>query len=252
MSGSLDHTAALDLVERHFAGTIAASDEARLRAHLGECESCSAAYARFRLVSLVDPAAPSAKERLGAALGLAPRRPRFTLAVPGLAAALAAAAIVFVVARVGDGDGFRARGGGAPTAPALAVFHVVGGSAAPVSGPIAPGAELAFSYTNPAGRSHLLIFGVDEHHHVHWYHPAWTDPAATPVAVAAKQSVAPVELPEAIRHELDGGSLVINAVLVDRAVSVTEIEAAVRGGRAPLVDAADIMTVPLAVRSATP
>jgi hypothetical protein len=84
--------------------------------------------------------------------------------------------------------------------------------------------ELAFAFDNPASARHLLIFGVDEHRHVYWYHPAWVNPATTPTAVAIPGGRH--ELPEAVSHDLDGGVLTLYAVFANEAVSVRELERA--------------------------
>ena len=92
------------------------------------------------------------------------------------------------------------------------------------------GDELAFAYTNPAARRYVAIFGVDDHQRVYWFHPAWREGAPAPAALPAAAGPGPFELPEAIRHAIDGRRLAIHALFADRAVGVEEIEAAVRSG----------------------
>jgi len=79
------------------------------------------------------------------------------------------------------------------------------------------------------GKARLLVYGVDEHQHVYWYHPAWPPSAAPPVPLVDAAGVGPHELPEAIRHPLDGRRLQIVALLFDRPLSVDEVERALLG-----------------------
>src|SRR5262249_21401158 len=119
----------------------------------------------------------------------------------------------------------------------LAVFQLRPGQASrPVREVISARDELAFAYLNPSDAKYLLVFGVDEHKHVYWYHPAWLDPQKRPLAVRIAQDDQMHELPEAITHPLDGQKLDIVAVFSPRAVSVAEIEERIadRGGGAPL------------------
>jgi hypothetical protein len=133
-----------------------------------------------------------------------------------------------------------ARGAPPPIQPSLEIFRV------DPSEPIAPGGhirrddELAFAYANPTGFRHLLVFGVDERKHVYWYHPAWTDPAGDPRAVDVPRALAPTELPEAIRHSLEGRELVVHAIFLDDDLSVRGVEECV----AKLASAADPLSLP--------
>ena len=91
--------------------------------------------------------------------------------------------------------------------------------------------ELAFGYLNPASRPWLLVYGVDEHGHVYWFHPSWDDPAQDPSAVQAAAGAGMHELPEAISHALDGRRLTLHGVLSERRLTVKQVEA-LRQGRA--------------------
>ena len=210
----------------HFAGEVRPADEAVLRAHLTACEPCRSRYRRLLVGATLARRALPAEERLARGLGLRrrPQRPlRFVL--PALATAAAALALWALPARPGP----TARGAGGRAQ--LWVYRVETPAAARLAGDqIAAGDELAFAYANPAGRAHLLVFGVDEHRHVYWYHPAWPAGAAAPAPVAAAAGVGPHELPEAIRHPLDGRHLEIDAVLSARPLSVEETERAVAAG----------------------
>jgi hypothetical protein len=74
-----------------------------------------------------------------------------------------------------------------------------------------------------------MIFGVDEHRHVYWFHPGWSPGMPAPRAVNARPGSGPHELPEAIRQPLDGARLRIYAAFGDRSFDATMIEDAVRG-----------------------
>jgi hypothetical protein len=91
--------------------------------------------------------------------------------------------------------------------------------------------ELAFGYLNPASRPWLLVYGVDEHGHVYWFHPSWEDPTQDPAAVRALPGSALHELPEAISHALDGRRLTVHGVLSERRLTVKQVER-LRQGRA--------------------
>jgi len=221
----------------------AARAETTMRAHLGGCSDCRGLYRRHHLLSRIDPAAVPADERIGRALGFAPRGEsgfRFrdwvrTLAFPVAATAVAAIAVLVVV-RPGTDVAPVARGGSAVTAPVphLLVYRFAPGARTPelVRGSMKSGDELAFAYTNPAGRRYVAIFGVDEQRRVYWFHPAWRAGAPAPAALPAAAGPGPHELPEAIQHAIAGRRLALHALFADRAVGVEAIEAAVHAGAA--------------------
>jgi hypothetical protein len=146
--------------------------------------------------------------------------------------AVAAAATALVLwwpgpARTGAGE-LVARGGGAR--PTLLVYRVdASGAATPAPAQLRRADELAFGYANPGGLRYLLVFGVDEHGHVYWFHPAWPVGAPPPAAIAARPGPGPHELSEAVRHDLDGRQLRVTAVFSDEQMGVGAVE---RDGRA--------------------
>jgi hypothetical protein len=216
------------LVDRHFAGRIRPAEERRLREHLPGCPRCTRYYERHRLLAELDPGSLPAEERLARGLGLSDPWRRWLANAwrPPmlLAAAATAAAIALLAVREPAGD-FAARGVGA-TAPAIGAYRVTaGGKPVELGETMAAGDELAFAYENPGGKRHLLIFGIDEHRHVYWYHPAWVDPESTPAAVPIAEGRH--ELPEAVAHELDGAELTLVGVFVDEVMTVREVEAGI-------------------------
>jgi hypothetical protein len=269
------HRRVRDAIDAHFAGRSRPALEQEMRAHLPACAACHRRYERHLLLASLDPAGLPASDRLARGLGLAPARParRLTFGLTALvgAAAFAAFAILYTPSsnpsRRGDGSpsdraaqvalDFTARGGGASAAgagagagaPELLVFAVSGGekrsgarvAPLPASAVVHPGDELAFAYRNPARRARLLVFAVDEHGHVYWYHPEWShaddDPSAVPISSAPGLH----ELPAAVSQPFDGGRLMIHALFTDRELTVHQIEAAVAAaarhggdGRGPL------------------
>lgn len=228
-------------VDAHFAGTIAPEDERGLRAHLGDCARCAERYRRRLVLASLDPEAMTPVERLGLGLGIArapesrERRPVRASATLLVAFAAAAALALFVGARPAPRAEFAARGDVTP-APAsrVEILHARPGSApAPLVGAMRRDDELAFAVVNGARKAHLMIFAVDEHGHVFWYHPAWTSPGEDPASVALPASGDRMELREAIAHELDGHSLEIHAMFLDAPTTVRAVEAALAKRGAP-------------------
>lgn len=222
------------LVDQHFELRGGPAGERRLRAHLDSCEACRARYRRQLLLARLDPQAPSPQERLARGLGLASRRPaRRWLALVTAAVGTAAAIALWP----SPDKGFTARGGPAAL-PSMVVYRVDrAGASEPVGGVIGPTDELAFAYRNPKARKFLLVFGIDEHRHVYWYHPSWSDAAQDPEAVPIRPGDDLVELPEAIAHPLDGHTLTVHALLLDRPLRVREVEERVlRGEPVPGAD----------------
>ena len=82
---------------------------------------------------------------------------------------------------------------------------------------------------DPGRPGRLLVFGVDEYRNVYWYYPAWTDPAANPVAVTISDQPGQYELGEAISHKLKGRSLTIYGIFIEEAISVRRVEDMVSG-----------------------
>jgi|SRR5688572_12909042 hypothetical protein len=226
------HERALISIERHFAGRVDAREEAELRAHLPDCEPCRARYERHLLLERLTNGGSRAKQRLARGLGLrvaaeARAWPRWTAA---LTAAAAAAIALIVLVRPGEPSSpdFGTRSGSAALAPALLVYRILpGGPPVQVQGRISRNDELAFAYSNPAGKKYLWIFGVDEHRHVYWYYPAWPEGTSAPPPFAAQLGPGPHELPEAVRHDFDGSRLELYSLVSDEPISVAEIEARV-------------------------
>jgi hypothetical protein len=153
--------------------------------------------------------------------------------VPAVLAVCAAAAVAMLLVRpTAHPEEFAARGAPADADPQVFVYRVADRGAAGLTSvrldargaTIGAGDDLAFAYTNPRGYRHLLVFGVDEHRHVQWYYPAWTNAADDPPAFDVGAAETERELPEAIVHDLDGSELTIYAVFLDGETSVTRVE----------------------------
>jgi hypothetical protein len=229
-SADAEHTHAVRALAAHFAGSCEPAAEARMRAHLPGCAACRRSYERELLLGRIDPAGLPAQERIARGLGLRTSPRRFwlrALAVPALAAAVLVLLLLPGAAGVRSVTAPVARGGMA--APSLWVYRVppVG---APVlaDGTMGVSDELAFAYANPSGKAHLLVFAIDEHRHVYWYHPAWPKGAPPPAALRALDGPQPHELPDAIRHGLDGRHLDLYAAFSDMSVSIEAVERAAR------------------------
>ncbi len=217
-------------VRRHFAGSISASAERKLRAHLSGCDDCRAYYQDFLLLAELDPQALPAVERLGRGLGLV-ERGKLQAALPALGAlGLACAALLaFSALRArpdaADSQEFAARGSVAEAPSSFVRVYRAGATRAElVGGQIARDDELAFAYENRAGFEYLLVFGVDERGQVFWYYPAWTDASATPTALPIRKSRELLELPDAVRQKLVGKRLRLLSIFTHEPLSVRAVE----------------------------
>lgn len=212
-----------------------------MRAHLGSCGPCRQHYERRLVLAELDPTAAPFHRRLAAGLGVAPTRSRGWVKWCSGASALVVTALVLVVLRPADrpadlmASDMRARGSStavsSASGPTLSIYRVSDGAPpTPVADSLAADDELAFAYANPTALNRLFVFGRDEHGHLFWYHPTWTDDAADPegVAITATDQT-PRELPLAIRHPLDGRELTIYAVFTDAPLTVRQMEALVSG-----------------------
>lgn len=226
-------------VDSHFARSISVADERSMREHLPGCASCRKRYERQLLLEQLDPAAAGPGPRLAHGLGLelagsSPPANVRLLSRPqigAIAGALALAACIALLYRSPktdvDTSGFAARGGATQDATEVTVYRgasTANAIAVRAGASIQKGDELAFAYANPGGKRYLMIFGVDEHRHVYWYYPAWNDPAATPSSVPIEPTAVARPLPDAVRHGLDGTSLVVHAVFTDKPLDVHTVE----------------------------
>lgn len=215
-------------VDHHFEGTLAPSEEREMREHLTGCVDCHARYQRQLLLEQLDPAALRAQDRIGRGLGIgrvAATSVRWR--APLAALALAAGLLLFLGFRgVRSPDsGFTARGGEDHASGSVLVYR-----AAPLGKPTRAGDsigardELAFAYENASAKRYLMIFGIDEHRHVFWYHPGWSSPGEDPSSIAIETTPGVHHLNEAIAHQLDGRELEIHALFTDAPLSVKSVE----------------------------
>jgi hypothetical protein len=236
-------------IDRHFAERLGTRAEAEMRAHLPRCASCRARYERHLLYGRLSRNARPAQARLARGLGLrvaaAPRAawPRWTAAALATAVAVVAL-IVLGGGRSVDPSGreLAARGGAAAARPVLFVYRMVpGGAPVLAADRLSRNDELAFAYGNPAAQKYLWIFAVDEHRHVYWYYPAWPSGTPAPGPLAAQPGAGPHELPDAVRHRLDGARVELHALVADQPIAVTDIEAQIAaGGTVAFPGAADV------------
>ncbi len=115
---------------------------------------------------------------------------------------------------------------------------------------IAADDELAFAYRNEVGKAFLMIFAVDGQGEILWYHPAWTRASDNPGALPISKQLGFKELPEAVRHRLQGPSLTVYALFMDSPLDVRTVESRVTPhGFLPRADAGELLrTVVLEVR----
>ena len=224
------------LVDGHFSKGLSLAGEARLRDHLPACADCREAYESYQAIERLEPKARPPRERLAIALGLPSEvtRPRRRGMVIGTLSTIGAMALLLMVITITHPNhGIASRGKGIENAESLevAIFRVKGErESMRVHDVISPGDELAFAYRNEVGKSFLMIFAIDGAGRLVWYHPAWTDPADNPKAVPIGRQVGFKELPEAVRHSLQGSSLTVHALFMDKPLDVRTVEARAGSG----------------------
>jgi hypothetical protein len=219
-------------VDRHFAGELSSKEERELRAHVPGCAGCQHRYRRQLLWARFAPQPLSPQERIARGLGLGSRTATPVWRSPRTwGPVLAVAAALTLLVSWPRQPEFQARGSASAVEREFWAYRVRAGKPAPLGDSVAVDDELAFAYFVPKQASDakfLLVFAVDEHQHVYWYHPAWTDPKASPRAVAVSEGRH--ELPEAIAHDFDCQQVTLYAVFASSAVSVAEVEAAISQG----------------------
>jgi hypothetical protein len=229
-------------IDQHFAGTITVDAERAMRAHLPSCAGCTRAYERHLLLAKLDPDAPSAQDRMAIGLGLRQKPVRRELFLAGVLLPAAAAIFLLIAKPPSVDEGFHARGSGAIPASSHVVVYRVHGKEPPTVARDTIGRhdELAFSYENGGKKSNLMIFAVDEHRHVFWFYPAWTNASENPLSVAAETTPGSHPLPEAITQSFDGARLTFHGLFSDRPLSVKEVESVIEAAPPSAMDALPI------------
>lgn len=127
---------------------------------------------------------------------------------------------------------FQARGGHAGTSPVQTKRFNVALFAGPESNePLASGAQtdlsrgLRFAVTNPGPAGYLMLLGVDARSDVHWFFPAWTDPASDPASVPLPSHQIPTLLPQGVTpNSPASGSFEVVAVFTSQPLTVRAVE----------------------------
>ncbi len=239
------HARSRRAIAAYFCGRAAPPAERAMRAHLADCASCQRLYDRHLILAHLDPRALSAQDRIAASLGFRSRPARrWGRWIGGLVVPVAAAAAFALLPRqhlqTDRADPFGARGVESSTARAPSFWmYRIGRAGAPKLADRTIGAadELAFAYSNPGSKRFLMIFGVDEHRHVYWFHPSWSEGQAPPLAITASAGPGPHELQEAIHHDVDARRLEVYAAFSERQLDASIVEANVRRAR-------DVETLP--------
>jgi hypothetical protein len=244
---------ARSLIEAHFSRRISPDNERRLRAHLSLCKACVKVYDAHLMFERITAGSPmvSGRERLGAALGFRVASSQRATTLWGLAAGFAAALAALAVLRVAGANhegvkqetefaarggahvGGGERGGRDAEAPRMLVYALGPTRELAPTDRMKASDQLAFAYTNPSGFRNLLIFGVDEHRHVYWYHPAWRSQNDHPRALGIESGPEARELPEAVRQDLDGRALTVYAVFLNEEIPVERVEELIANAQSP-------------------
>jgi hypothetical protein len=215
------------LVDAHFAGSISPVRERELRSHLPTCETCRDHYERHLLLSALDPQAKRPQDRLGQGLGLS-SAPKVSKVTPFAMALCAAAALLLALVplRNNRNDEFFSRGASTGASdPKLLSYRIEKGQVAKSLDQVMRAAdELAFAYANPGAYEKLMVFAVDEHRHIYWYHPEWTNQADDPHAIPIASGAEVREIPAAVSHTFDGKELTLFAIFTNEDLSVRKVE----------------------------
>jgi hypothetical protein len=251
-------------LDAHFAGTSSTGSDQKLFRHVKTCARCRDEYRALSMLEALEPDGsaralermrrglfePTLTRRLEPTMARQEAKPRRVLFGGGFAVAFAALALVVSLGRArhpfhGQGDDFAARGsipGVEAPLPSLAIYRVPRDAANPTKlstadiqragGVVHADESLAFSYTSPAslGACCVMIFARDAAGRVYWFWPAWDDASADPASLPITASDAPVELTQAVRHELAPGPLTIVGLFTPKPLHVKEVEAAVANG----------------------
>lgn len=227
-------TCSRSLIDAHFAGSVSPAREKAMRAHLPDCEACRGYYDRHLGLAQLDPRAISAEERIARGLGLRARPQAATSWWVALAFAAAVALVAFVPLSGRHASEYTTRGTLGAASPQFFAYRIDPAQRLEVRGSVIRATDdLAFAYTNAPGFRALLVYGVDEHRHVYWYYPAWSNPAEDPHAIPISAGPQVRELPEGIRHDLDGRELTIHAVFLQDDATVRRVERLVSEARVP-------------------
>jgi hypothetical protein len=218
---------------------LAAEDRTAWTAHLQACPACARRLERDRQIidrlRRREPALAANDQRgaLRARLDEVPRPVRRNW--------LWAAAVLAAPARLaggwagglwsGSGIGVKSGPDGDERWTGIRVFSVpAGGEVFPLApGPL-PAGELAFTYTNGSPRpfSHLMILAVDQAGRIHWFYPAFLDPAGDPESIPIAAGREERELPERVRIHAAPGRLRLFALFTNQPLRVRQVEALLR------------------------
>lgn len=206
-------------------------------AHLAGCPNCR--HKSERLASIADSmrrAYPTAAEAGFAADTMArihasPARRRWG---PALAAAAVLMVGVATLVAPKNDNTFVARGGLVPDdARRVGVDIRVDGELLLAGGTIAASSGFTFEVSNRTGRElELMIFAVDAAGDVHWFYPAYLDPATNPRSLTVPAHPAVVALDEGVRPDRPApGALRLVTIFAERPLLVRAVEAAVAEDR---------------------
>lgn len=122
--------------------------------------------------------------------------------------------------------------GGAPELAGFEAFVLRDGRGQALGPTMRAGDALGFSYRNLPGSPYraLMLYATDERGTTYWFYPAWTEASEAPRSIPIGLASGAVELPDAVRHPLVPGKLVVHALFSVSPLGVREVE---QGGPLP-------------------
>lgn len=248
----------------HADGELTTNRAREVDAHLATCASCRARQQHLRaLAGGIGAAYPApvaepafTRDVVGRLAATKPARaPRPRLALVGAAVALAGALVFFQTTTVDPGT-FGARGAaepplaGPPSARNVGfAAHAEGGRRLAAGDVVAPTAGFTFRVFNHSGRAvSMMLLALDAQGEVHWFYPAFLDPATNPVSRLIGADQVALDLEEGVTPDRPApGRMTLIGLFAAEPLDVHTVEAELRAGGLAALTAPVVHTLALEV-----